>query len=32
MSDYGAMYFYGRIDYSSPSNGDLIYLMRQDIQ
>ena len=23
----GAMYFYGRIDYSSPSNGDLIYLM-----
>ena len=27
MSDYGAMYFYGRIDYSSPSNGDLIYLM-----
>ncbi len=23
----GAMYFYGRIDYASPSNGDLIYLM-----
>ena len=24
----GAMYYYGRIDYSSPSNGDLIYLMQ----
>ncbi len=23
----GGMYFYGRIDYASPSNGDLIYLM-----
>ena len=24
----GAMYYYGHIDYASPSNGDLIYLMQ----
>lgn len=24
----GAMYYYGRIDYASPTNGDLIYLMK----